>query len=957
MHKATAMVSNQLPEPSFLKVARQGVRMVRHPLYLGSGYKAESTNPLLRQIEVMQTGLDVYIHHYLLKWKLHASAKAFMAEGKVVTDHVVLNDMEPICVLHHVFVLREGVREMEQGFLNRSSKSKNKKKDLSDSIQKKASLLTDLAKKVKNIEGKMLGKDGKPMKAVRYVKSVEAPVVAESMDANRADVGVTVHEAAPSNLDEGSFDKNGPNADTPASYVGINSHDVTSENKEDEGAVKITSPGPLNSRSIEGTKRDTCSSIKIVKVNTLINEEKVLGAHVALPLATVNEICAKFDNTLYGYFIDSWLAFPIVRNYVRNAWAKYGFESVIVRDGFFLFKFSSQEGLNKVLHGGPWFIKSRPIILNIWSANSKMKKEDCTRIPVWTKIHNVPVVAFSEVGLSLITTQLGRPLMLDARTSDMCLNPWGSNTYARVLIELSAHRAIMDFVIVAVPFPNGNGHSLENLDVEYEWRPLRCSLCNVFGHDDAVCPARDNNAASKLLLGKGCSSSFGSKGTKQPSNSKPIHGIRFSKPKAKFVYRPVSKASQGETTSPPTKEGNNIAVDKPCEPNVAAVNDIPREIGKSTFIQDNINLGDLRKNMDRIMEEDMVLDINTDYCGNKTLKENSECSSSSQLEGNSHETRSVWERFKEVKKTSTIDSESDEDEVYSPDYHKSNYVASASGEFTLEDDDLDCYDGYEAPLYDIPDEMQKFCDNYDIRLKSRVSVDALERRLQSPENQAKKAFAMSKGYKMEECSSFLFDESHLGRMKVPHMLKYIGDATEPIREVITSAMAEKATTTTKWAAMRSSIALGHIFCLRTKTELDPVFGMSHENLFWNCELKEKENEKPAILMAESVSDASEKDNAPLSLNDSVKRKLHMGGSSSDFFADKRRNLNLYTAEYELIPESLYLTIEYNAHCIESSARKAQVWVEVEKSLNIRLQWYNNIALARALTGAKVQSRQ
>ncbi|GKC93705.1 hypothetical protein Tco_1159147 [Tanacetum coccineum] len=96
--------------------------------------------------------------------------------------------------------------------------------------------------------------------------------------------------------------------------------------------------------------------------------------------------------------------------------------------------------------------------------------------------------------------------------------------------------------------------------------------------------------------------------------------------------------------------------------------------------------------------------------------------------------------------------------------------------------------------------------------------------------------------------------------------------------------------------------------LRKKTELDPVFGVSHENLFWNCELKEKENEKPAILMAESVvnedsrkkakkspfsgfmkwkkSDASEKDTAPLSLNDSVKRKLHMGGSSSDFFADK-----------------------------------------------------------------------
>lgn len=28
--------------------------------------------------------------------------------------------------------------------------------------------------------------------------------------------------------------------------------------------------------------------------------------------------------------------------------------------------------------------------------------------------------------------------------------------------------------------------------------------------------------------------------------------------------------------------------------------------------------------------------------------------------------------------------------------------------------------------------------------------------------------------------------------------------------------------------------------------------MSQENPFWNCELNEKENEKPTILMAESV---------------------------------------------------------------------------------------------------------
>nr|GEX83502.1 ATPase, F1/V1/A1 complex, alpha/beta subunit, zinc knuckle CX2CX4HX4C [Tanacetum cinerariifolium] len=137
------------------------------------------------------------------------------------------------------------------------------------------------------------------------------------------------------------------------------------------------------------------------------------------------------------------------------------------------------------------------------------------------------------------------------------------------------------------------------------------------------------------------------------------------------------------------------------------------------------------------MEEDKVLDINTDFgsadnIGTKTLIENNECSNSTkttQLEVNKRVSGSLWERFKEVKKNSSskphssmsdTDDESEVEEVYFPRYDKSNYIASTDGEFTMEDDDLNCYDGYEAQIYDLPNEMQNLCDHYDILLKSRV---------------------------------------------------------------------------------------------------------------------------------------------------------------------------------------------------------------------------------------------
>lgn len=197
----------------------------------------------------------------------------------------------------------------------------------------------------------------------------------------------------------------------------------------------------------------------------------------------------------------------------------------------------------KTLEGGPWFIRSVPIFLNIWVANNKLEREEITKVPVWVRIHKVPEVAFSEVGLSLIATQLRRPIRLDAGTCDMCLNPWARNSYARVLVELSSERAILESIEVAIPLPKGKGHYLVTLDVEFEWWPPRCSKCKIFDHEDDACPSKDKQATFGPLPGVSCVSDDGVKHMKKVGNkaAKSKQGFRFSKPKSNFQYRPVSK--------------------------------------------------------------------------------------------------------------------------------------------------------------------------------------------------------------------------------------------------------------------------------------------------------------------------------------------------------------------------------------------------------------------------------
>ncbi|GKD01851.1 zinc knuckle CX2CX4HX4C containing protein, partial [Tanacetum coccineum] len=61
----------------------------------------------------------------------------------------------------------------------------------------------------------------------------------------------------------------------------------------------------------------------------------------------------------------------------------------------------SLDGLNAMLENGPWFIRKNPLILKKWHPDVNLMKEDVGTIPVWVKLHGVPVMAFSEDGLSV----------------------------------------------------------------------------------------------------------------------------------------------------------------------------------------------------------------------------------------------------------------------------------------------------------------------------------------------------------------------------------------------------------------------------------------------------------------------------------------------------------------------------------------------------------------------------
>ncbi|GKB18150.1 zinc knuckle CX2CX4HX4C containing protein [Tanacetum coccineum] len=468
---------------------------------------------------------------------------------------------------------------MEKGFLN----GPRSKKDDIDS--KSGSSIQDLAKKIKNIDGKLIGKDGKHLKAIRG-------------DPKPAGLG------------------------TKVAVEGSNLANVTNAKRSHKSKNNVPNVTPVSYAAMMGN-----TSNKRVNIKSLVHENGV-------------------------------------------------------------------PGMEQVLANGSWHIRMIPIMLNIWNPTKKLIRDDIKMVPVCVKMHDVPVVAYSEVGLSLITTQVGRPIMLDAHTADMCVNSWGRCSYAR-LIELNADQTLKESIIVAVLIQGEEGHSLETINIEYEWRPPRCDNCKIFDHLDEDCPRKPKDTSVQnredgftQVKGK----------NKQPKKHTPryIKGLRINKPKTTLVYRAFTKPSPPKENSSKTSSTN-----------------VPSTI--KNFINDDLDFMELKNSFDKLREENVILEeVMPAVQEEKVIVNTYHTDEHEKQHGKDVTMEAVASSSKPNPSFGHLDplnvSDSDEDEVFASQEEHDAYLASMGGGHQLEED-FDMYDDdYADQIRDLRGQIKAFRD-------------------------------------------------------------------------------------------------------------------------------------------------------------------------------------------------------------------------------------------------------
>ncbi|GJX22921.1 zinc knuckle CX2CX4HX4C containing protein [Tanacetum coccineum] len=448
----------------------------------------------------------------------------------------------------------------------------------------------------------------------------------------------------------------------------------------------------------------TCTTVTDSSSHTNDAVQNISSA-VSLPKEAIDEIKACFVNTLYGFPVGKRLAFPMVENYVKHAWAKFGLNRIMMHHSFFMFQFDSKSGMEKVMEGGPWQIQLVPIILKVWMPNTLLKKEKVYNVPLWVKMHNVPIVAYLKVGLDLISVRVGRLMRLDAHTNFICLNSWGRSDYARALVEVSANKPLVDSVDIDIPREDGKGHTTVNVRIEFEWQPPRCGTCKIFDHLESVCPmirmaglSKKSDMQVDVKKDKRLVQATGKKDKgKLVSTQRYIKGYRVNNPKTKLVYHAVVKP-QGDNNVT-SKMEQSLDITKKPSPSDSSKN------GMSTYINDDVSFDELRNFVDKTMKEQSVLE----YIGNNDI--------------NGCILREKQGDKVSTKKTSSSmeflneDSDMDVDEVFLPNDGIPFPSSSVGGGKPLEDDMLNAYDAYEDQLEEYPSSYQEFYDQFDFKVK------------------------------------------------------------------------------------------------------------------------------------------------------------------------------------------------------------------------------------------------
>ncbi|KAJ6752574.1 hypothetical protein OIU85_002939 [Salix viminalis] len=203
-------------------------------------------------------------------------------------------------------------------------------------------------------------------------------------------------------------------------------------------------------------------------------KRQTTGSQLCISEKMLLQNAGHWSRCMVGFIPGFKMSYNMANTLASRVWRSCGLEQVTsMANGFLLFRFSMEEQMQSVMEKGLWLFGGKAIILQQWHPAYRFDKNKITKLPVWVRLHGLPFPLWTQAGLSLAASMVGRPLSCDSLTYN-CKRL----EYARLCVEIDAGLPkVSNFEIVS-PLSS----EPITVEVEYEWMPPYCAKCKIYGH-------------------------------------------------------------------------------------------------------------------------------------------------------------------------------------------------------------------------------------------------------------------------------------------------------------------------------------------------------------------------------------------------------------------------------------------------------------------------------------------
>ena len=191
----------------------------------------------------------------------------------------------------------------------------------------------------------------------------------------------------------------------------------------------------------------------------------------------VDEIC-YWESAMICYVLGANPPLKVMEGFSHRMWKHQDFDKLVgIGKGVYLARFHTKDNMLKVANGDHIFFDSKPLIMKPWSPDIDVMKDEVKTIPMWIKLPGLDLKYWGVKALTKICSGVGKFIKPDNST----LNK-DKLQFARILIETDLDAPLPD----TITFINEKGCTINQV-VQYDWKPVLCTLCKRFGHEGKNC--------------------------------------------------------------------------------------------------------------------------------------------------------------------------------------------------------------------------------------------------------------------------------------------------------------------------------------------------------------------------------------------------------------------------------------------------------------------------------------